>query len=202
MNRAETVDLLTFCAINDSRTVGETDVIAWHDMLAPIDFGRAIDAARTHYRRQPDVWLKPGHIWHLCKTTTGAPNVIPETGEAFCGTCKGVHQPQESCAVLARPEGFRKAIAGAFRSVADALSPRAVEAPKPTAQEPAMPPKRPLTDVEQRCARQSTAPAAGVHPAACRTCGAAYLDYPDGRDAHAAVFGHNPPAADDTRETA
>ena len=191
MNRAAAARLLTLSAAFDSRTIGETDVEAWTLALDGLDVDRCKTAIVKHYRESTDR-VMPAHIRRLARTTTGDPGVIPETGEAFCGDCKGVHRPRESCAVLARPEGFKAAIAGAFRSVADALSPRAIEA-QPNAQEPAVPQKSPLNAVEQRCARQATTPVGGVLPAACAKCGATYLDYPDGRDAHLAVFGHKPP---------
>lgn len=117
MNRAETTKLLGFCAANDQRTVGEGDVLAWHDMLAPIAFERAWDAARRHYRQQPDVRLKPGHIWQLCKTTTTAEAAQRDLEKpcehgSICGDCKAVHHADEPCTALTSdPAAFARALA-------------------------------------------------------------------------------------------
>jgi hypothetical protein len=105
MNRAQTLDLLTYCAACDQRTVGETDLAVWFDMLGPLDFDRALESARQHYRRQPDVRLKPGHIWQLCKTVTEAERLdhdlaVPCDQGVLCGRCKAVHHVTESCDVL------------------------------------------------------------------------------------------------------
>lgn len=115
MNRSQVVDLLTYAAACDQRTVGEADILVWFDMLAPLDFDACLAAARQHYRRSPDVRLKPGHLWQMCVKRTDA-----EVATAFaqsctcrsagtcpvcdhgviCGTCKGVHRPDEACTVL------------------------------------------------------------------------------------------------------
>ena len=130
MNRAETARLLGFCAANDQRTVGEADVLAWHDMLGPIAFARAWEAARAHYRRQPDVRLKPGHLWQLCKTTTTAEAAQRDLEQpcehgSICRSCKSVHHSTEPCAVLTPgPEAIARALAGA-RSLAELNPPPA-----------------------------------------------------------------------------
>jgi len=117
VNRQEATQLLRFCAANDNRTVGEADVLAWHDMLSAISYERAYEAARRHYRQQPDVWLKPGHIWRLCKTTTVAEAAQRELEKpcehgSICGTCKAVHHATESCSSLTSDRAaFARALA-------------------------------------------------------------------------------------------
>lgn len=116
MNRSEVVDLLTYAAACDQRTVGEADVLVWFDMLAPLDFDACLTAARQHYRRSPDVRLKPGHLWQMCATRTdseaadaghltvctcaGAGTCPVCVHGVICGTCKGVHRADEPCTVL------------------------------------------------------------------------------------------------------
>lgn len=110
MNRQDVAKLLAYAAACDQRTVGEADLHAWFDILAPLDFTRCIEAMRKHYRERPDERLKPGHLWKLAKTTTGAADAC-EQG-AYCETCKGVHLADEPCDVLTqRPETFAKALA-------------------------------------------------------------------------------------------
>lgn len=103
MNREEIVNLLTYAAACDQRTVGEADVLVWFDMLAPLDFRACLDAMRMHYRRNPDVRLKPGHLWQLAATRTDGedfPNVVPCEQGQFCHRCKLVHHQHEDCSVL------------------------------------------------------------------------------------------------------
>lgn len=55
---------------------------------------------------------------------------------------------------------------------------------------------RPLTATQRRMAA-ARRPPDGIPAAKC-ACGAVYLDYPDGHDAHDIVFGHQPRAPDPT----
>lgn len=48
-----------------------------------------------------------------------------------------------------------------------------------------------LTPTQKRLAR-AMPPPPSTASAPCPRCGAHYLDYPDGQDAHEAVFGHPP----------
>lgn len=126
MNRAQIVDLLTFCAANDQRTVGQSDVAVWFDMLEPIDFDRALDAARQHYRREPDKRMTPGRIWVLCKTVTEAERLerdlaAPCEHGVLCRACKLVHQPDAYCdALTSHPVGLT-AIPDQFRALVGTL---------------------------------------------------------------------------------
>lgn len=49
MNRAETARVLAKAAAYDQRTVGEADVLAWHEILERVDLTDALDAVRRHY---------------------------------------------------------------------------------------------------------------------------------------------------------
>ena len=58
MTRSETAALLAFCAAYDQRTIGEADVLAWHEALdSPwvpnIDIDEAQAAVIAHYRETP-----------------------------------------------------------------------------------------------------------------------------------------------------
>lgn len=179
MNRAQIVDLLTYCAACDQRTVGDTDVAVWFDMLAPLDFDKALTAARTHYRRQPDVRLKPGHIWTMCRTATDS-EVDPALRQhceqgTYCDDCKCVHQPGEPCNVLGpAPENVRAITSASSRAALVRRPPADDRASNPLAQSLPMPPSD-LDLLAERC-----------------NCGATYLDNPPGHASHRTVFGHEP----------
>lgn len=49
MTPEQVVDVLTKCAAYDQRTVGEVDVMAWHEILRRIELGDALDAVRQHF---------------------------------------------------------------------------------------------------------------------------------------------------------
>jgi len=42
--------VLTKAAAYDQRTIGEADVLAWHEILAPYDLADALEAVTRHYR--------------------------------------------------------------------------------------------------------------------------------------------------------
>jgi hypothetical protein len=52
VNRRETAQLLTLCAAFDSRTIGESDVMAWADVLSWVPYVDAEAAVKDHYARQ------------------------------------------------------------------------------------------------------------------------------------------------------
>jgi hypothetical protein len=54
MTPAEVVDVLSKCAAYDQRTVGEVDVMAWHEILARVELADALDAVRRHYGESRD----------------------------------------------------------------------------------------------------------------------------------------------------
>lgn len=64
MNLSETAVLLGLAAARDQRTVGETDVRAWHEDLEDIDFDDARQAITRHYRESTDR-LMPAHVRRL-----------------------------------------------------------------------------------------------------------------------------------------
>lgn len=50
MTPAEVSKVLTKCAAYDQRTIGQADVLAWHEVLADVVLADALDAVRRHYR--------------------------------------------------------------------------------------------------------------------------------------------------------
>lgn len=52
MTRAETAGLLALCSAFDSRTIGDTDVLAWYDLLVNTPYDDAKAAVRAHYARE------------------------------------------------------------------------------------------------------------------------------------------------------
>lgn len=61
MNRSETALLLGAIAARDQRTVGETDVLAWHEDLSDLPFDDARAAVSRHFRDSTDR-IMPAHI--------------------------------------------------------------------------------------------------------------------------------------------
>lgn len=64
MNVHEAATVLAKAAAYDRRTVGEADILAWHEALADLDAGGALDAVAAHYRDSTD-WLMPAHVRQL-----------------------------------------------------------------------------------------------------------------------------------------
>ncbi len=115
MNRDETIQLLKLIVAVDRRTTGPEDVAVWHAMLAPIPFPKAVQAVVLLQRREPDKWIRPGHIWQLASTKTdGEQTGMPDLPDCdhgnFCARCKLVHHADEPCDVLEARELPRPAM--------------------------------------------------------------------------------------------
>lgn len=61
MTPADTARVLAKASAYDLRTVGEADVLAWHEVLADIEYTDALAAVTRHYRNRTDR-LMPAHI--------------------------------------------------------------------------------------------------------------------------------------------
>lgn len=61
MNRAETVQLLTYIAAIDGRRLDEAVVIAWQEVIGDLPLDECQPAARAHFAKSGD-WLMPHHI--------------------------------------------------------------------------------------------------------------------------------------------
>jgi hypothetical protein len=57
----QTVDLLTLVQSFDRRTVGKTDVAAWHLAVGDLSFGDSQDAVIGHYQDSRD-WIMPADV--------------------------------------------------------------------------------------------------------------------------------------------
>jgi len=66
MNKSEAALILAAAAARDQRTVGEADVLAWHEDLADIDYPTAREALRRHYRDSTER-IMPAHIRRLAR---------------------------------------------------------------------------------------------------------------------------------------
>ena len=61
MNRPDTARLLAVIAAFDRRTVGESDVIAWAEVLGDADPEECVAAVRNHFALTSE-WLMPSHV--------------------------------------------------------------------------------------------------------------------------------------------
>lgn len=61
MSPAQTAALLALCAAYDSRRIGESDVAAWHEVLAEVPALEARAAVVAHYSRSTDR-VMPAHV--------------------------------------------------------------------------------------------------------------------------------------------
>ncbi|GAA2696433.1 hypothetical protein [Actinoplanes palleronii] len=66
MTRSEIALLLGAAAARDQRTIGDADVLAWHEDLGDLDFSDARAALGRHFRESTDR-LMPAHIRRLVR---------------------------------------------------------------------------------------------------------------------------------------
>lgn len=66
MNRTEVATVLIKVTAFDLRTVGEADVLAWHEVLADVDLADALAAVTRHYRDSTDR-IMPAHVRRLAR---------------------------------------------------------------------------------------------------------------------------------------
>ena len=62
MNKSDIVDVLSFVAAGDRRTVGDADVEMWFLVMGDVPKDFALHAVVAHRRECPGTWLEPGHI--------------------------------------------------------------------------------------------------------------------------------------------
>lgn len=67
MNLAEAAAVLAKAAAFDRRTVGEADILAWHDALGDLPAGDCLAAVTEHYRESTE-WLMPAHVRRIADT--------------------------------------------------------------------------------------------------------------------------------------
>ena len=61
MERSEAAKVLTLCAVYDRRTIGETDVREWHNVLDSVRFEDAVVSVRQHYA-VTRTWIMPSEV--------------------------------------------------------------------------------------------------------------------------------------------
>src|SRR4051812_1217045 len=68
MTKAQVAQLLTIIASFDRRTVGKSDVEAWHLILGDLDVEDCAQAVKDHYSEQRE-WLMPADVRTRAKAT-------------------------------------------------------------------------------------------------------------------------------------
>lgn len=61
MTPSEVARVLTKAAAYDSRTIGEADVLAWHEVLSEVDLADGLAAVALHYAEHTER-LMPAHV--------------------------------------------------------------------------------------------------------------------------------------------
>lgn len=61
MNIQQTNDLLVRIQVIDNRQVGDSTVLAWHELVDDVDFDAAVEAVKMHFRESP-AYLVPAHV--------------------------------------------------------------------------------------------------------------------------------------------
>jgi hypothetical protein len=66
MTPLETADILTAIASFDLRTVGESDIVAWHAVIGELDKALALEAVVLHHKTNTER-IKPAHLIGIAK---------------------------------------------------------------------------------------------------------------------------------------
>lgn len=61
MKRSEVAELLARVVAFDRRTIGDSDVLAWYEVLSDIDYQDALAAVVGHFKISQE-WLMPVHV--------------------------------------------------------------------------------------------------------------------------------------------
>jgi hypothetical protein len=85
MTPDQIIDLLSLMAARDRRTIGDADVLAWHQDVGDLSFDDAQDAVARHFR-DSDEWLTAAAVRRLVKAIrneriTAGPIPDPATGD-------------------------------------------------------------------------------------------------------------------------
>lgn len=67
MTPPEVVDVLTAIASFDLRTVGQSDVVAWHAVIGDLDKALALEAVVIHHKTSTDR-IKPAHVIGIARS--------------------------------------------------------------------------------------------------------------------------------------
>ncbi|MBW9093137.1 hypothetical protein JNB62_05530 [Microbacterium jejuense] len=61
MNIQETNQLLIRMQVIDNRQIGDSTVLAWHELVADLDYATAVEAVKLH-QRESTAYLTPAHV--------------------------------------------------------------------------------------------------------------------------------------------
>jgi len=61
MNVQETNQLLIRIQVIDNRQIGDSTVLAWHELVGDLDYRTAIEAVKLH-QRESTAYLTPAHV--------------------------------------------------------------------------------------------------------------------------------------------
>ena len=61
MNIQETNQLLIRIQVIDNRQIGDSTVIAWHELVGDLDYGLAVEAVKLH-QRESTAYLTPAYV--------------------------------------------------------------------------------------------------------------------------------------------
>jgi hypothetical protein len=80
MTRSEIALLLGAMAARDQRTIGDTDVLAWHEDIGDLGFDEARQAVSRHYRESVER-IKPAHVRQHVKVIRAEQRAAAEVRE-------------------------------------------------------------------------------------------------------------------------
>ena len=66
MNLEEIAAVLAKCAAYDRRTVGASDVLAWHEVLERVELADALEAVKRWYSNNRD-WIMPSDVLSITR---------------------------------------------------------------------------------------------------------------------------------------
>lgn len=66
MNLADCAAVLAKCAAFDRRTVGDSDILAWYEVLATVEVADALEAVTRWYTTNRD-WIMPSDVRKLAR---------------------------------------------------------------------------------------------------------------------------------------
>lgn len=138
MNLSETALMLAQMQAYDQRTVGESDVIAWHALLGDAPFEDCQEAVRRHYAEQTDR-IMPAHVRRLVRDIHGEREAVARSTGWAPGQA-GVPKDQAVPEIADVRQSARLALSDLPAAVADLLT--QVRADLPEGSRKALMPRR------------------------------------------------------------
>jgi hypothetical protein len=150
MTKTETAQLLTLIAAFDRRTIGETDVEAWHLIVADLEPADCMEAVRAHYMTEVR-WLMPADVRTFAVTAARR-----RVGAGKQAELDAALEEAECGQVSAQERPLRALLAGTSVKSAPRPSWRDRRVPVPLVEKP------PLTAEELAAAKAALDAASGV----------------------------------------